>query len=71
MLEVRNKLKDLLSRTESNDRLEDLLAAIVNDDAARQKLVDTMGVGAGGGGGEEAAPEAGDGGEEAAPQEEA
>ena len=68
LLEVRNKLKDLLSRTESNDRLEDLLAAIVNSDDARQKLVDAVGLpdaggdagggdGGGEGGGEEAAPE--------------
>lgn len=45
LLEIRNKLKDLLSRTESNDRLEDLLAAIIDDDGAREKLVSTMGVG--------------------------
>jgi type VI secretion system protein ImpB len=57
LLEVRNKLKDLLSRTEGNDRLEDLLGSIIENTSVRDKLRDTLGSGAeaseGGGGGEE------------------
>ena len=64
LLEIRNKLKDLLSRTESNDRLEDLLAAIIDDEGARQKLVDEMGVSAPAAGGD------GDDGGDAAPESE-
>lgn len=47
LLAVRNKLKDLLSRTESDDRLEDLLGAILNDADARGKLGGAVGVAAG------------------------
>jgi type VI secretion system protein ImpB len=38
LLEVRNKLKDLLSRTEGNDRLEELLEAIISKPDVREKL---------------------------------
>jgi type VI secretion system protein ImpB len=38
LLEVRNKLKDLLSRTEGNDRLEELLDAIISKPDVREKL---------------------------------
>jgi type VI secretion system protein ImpB len=51
LLEVRSKLKDLLSRAESDDRLEDLLGAILNDADARGKLTGTLGGGAGAAGG--------------------
>jgi len=43
LLEVRNKLKDLLSRTEGNDRLEELLDTIVSNDDVRGKLKDVLG----------------------------
>ena len=66
LLEVRAKLKDLLSRAESNDRLEDLLGAILEDADARGKLVETMGVGGSGAGGDAVE---GDGGGEAAAEE--
>jgi type VI secretion system protein ImpB len=38
LLEVRNKLRDLLSRTEGNDRLEELLDAIISKPDVREKL---------------------------------
>jgi type VI secretion system protein ImpB len=38
LLEIRNKLKDLLSRTEGNDRLEELLDAIITKEEVRGKL---------------------------------
>lgn len=38
LLEIRNKLKDLLSRTEGNDRLEELLDAIISKEEVREKL---------------------------------
>jgi type VI secretion system protein ImpB len=38
LLEARNKLKDLLSRTEGNDRLEELLDAIISKPDVREKL---------------------------------
>jgi type VI secretion system protein ImpB len=38
LLEVRNKLRDLLSRTEGNDRLEELLEAIISKPDVREKL---------------------------------
>src|SRR5262245_24076637 len=47
LLEVRNKLKDLLSRTEGNDRLEELLNSIIDNQDVRQKLA---ALGAAGGG---------------------
>ena len=38
LLEIRNKLKDLLSRTEGNDRLEELLDAVISKEEVRGKL---------------------------------
>lgn len=38
LLEARNKLRDLLSRTEGNDRLEELLEAIISKPDVREKL---------------------------------
>lgn len=38
LLEARNKLKDLLSRTEGNDRLEELLDTIISKQDVRDKL---------------------------------
>lgn len=43
MLEVRSQLKALLSKTEGNDRLEELLEAIVNNPEMRDKLGDVLG----------------------------
>ena len=43
LLEVRNKLKDLLSRTEGNDRLEELLDAIISKEEVREKLAASRG----------------------------
>ena len=43
LLEVRNKLKDLLSRTEGNDRLEELLDAIISKPDVREKLASLTG----------------------------
>lgn len=45
LLEVRGKLKDLLSRTEGNDRLEELLGSIIDNASVRDKLRDTLGGG--------------------------
>jgi type VI secretion system protein ImpB len=50
LLEVRNKLKDLLSRTEGNDRLEELLGSIMENEDVRNKLKDALGSEASGGG---------------------
>jgi type VI secretion system protein ImpB len=38
LLEIRSKLKDLLSRTEGNDRLEELLDAVISKEEVREKL---------------------------------
>ena len=43
LLEVREQLKDLLARTEGNDRLEELLKAIIEKPELRDKLKDTLG----------------------------
>ena len=43
LLEVRKRLKDLLSRTEGNDRLEELLDTIVNNADVREKLKGVLG----------------------------
>ncbi len=48
LLEVRNKLKDLLSRTEGNDRLEELLGSIIENESVRDKIRSTMGSDEGG-----------------------
>ena len=42
LLEIRSKLKDLLSRTEGNDRLEELLDAIISKNEVREKLAGTL-----------------------------
>lgn len=47
LLEVRNRLKDLISRTEGNDRLEELLDAIMSNTDMRDKLKDVLGAGSG------------------------
>src|SRR5262245_43689071 len=49
LLETRNQLKDLLGRMEGNDRLEELLKAITDNEAVRGKLRDVLGAAAGGG----------------------
>lgn len=43
LLEVRTRLRALLSKTEGNDRLEELLEAIVQNPELRDKLQDAMG----------------------------
>lgn len=43
LLDVRGKLKDLQSRAEGNDRLEELLGAVMDNDAIRDKLKDVTG----------------------------
>ena len=56
LLEVRTRLKALLSKTEGNDRLEELLEAILDNPEMRQKLASTLqleGEGGAGGAGEE------------------
>jgi len=45
LLEVRGKLKDLQSRAEGNDRLEEMLNAVIDDEAIRNKLKDATGAG--------------------------
>ena len=67
LLEIRNQLKDLLGRTEGNDRLEEMLGAILQNEEVRSKLKDTLGAeapAAGGDGGGEAGGEAAPSGEE-------
>lgn len=67
LLQIRNKLKDLLSRTEGNDRLEEMLNAIIDNPEMREKLGGTLGLsdsGGGDAGGEaSAAAEGGEAGE--------
>jgi type VI secretion system protein ImpB len=43
LLEVRGKLKDLQSRAEGNDRLEEMLNAVIDDEGLRGKLKDATG----------------------------
>jgi type VI secretion system protein ImpB len=43
LLEVRGQLKDLQSRTEGNDRLEDMLNEIIDNEALRTKMKDATG----------------------------
>jgi type VI secretion system protein ImpB len=45
LLEIREQLKDLLGRTEGNDRLEEILKAIIEKPELREKLKDTLGAG--------------------------
>lgn len=49
LVEVRTKLKALLSKTEGNDRLEELLEAIMDNEEMRGKLKDVLGAEAPGG----------------------
>jgi type VI secretion system protein ImpB len=53
LLQVRNQLKDLLSRMEGNDRLEELLGAVMENEGVRDKLKDVLGAEAPGGDGGE------------------
>ncbi len=55
LLDIRARLKDLLGRTEGNDRLEDILTQILENPEVRDKLKDTLGA---------EPPAAGDSGEE-------
>lgn len=59
LMEVRSKLKDLQSRTEGNDRLEELLDAVIESPELRAKLGAATGVGAGDAG-DDAAPSDGE-----------
>jgi type VI secretion system protein ImpB len=43
LMEIRTKLKALLSKTEGNDRLEELLEAILENQEVRDKLKDALG----------------------------
>jgi type VI secretion system protein ImpB len=43
--DIRDQLKDLLSRTEGNDRLEEFLGAIAQNEAVREKLKGVIGGG--------------------------
>jgi type VI secretion system protein ImpB len=43
LLGVREQLKDLLGRTEGNDRLEEMLKAIIEKPELRDKLKDPLG----------------------------
>ncbi len=43
LMEVRDQLKALLSKTEGNDRLEELLNAILENEDMRDKLKDVLG----------------------------
>jgi type VI secretion system protein ImpB len=43
LLEVRGQLKDLQSRTEGNDRLEEMLGEIIDNEALRAKMKDATG----------------------------
>jgi type VI secretion system protein ImpB len=52
LLEVRAQLKDLLGRTEGNDRLEELLGTILENQEVRDKLKDALGAEPPAGGGE-------------------
>jgi type VI secretion system protein ImpB len=54
LLDLRGELKDMLSRMEGNDRLESMLEEIIENSAVRDKLKETLRVGA----------ESADGGEE-------
>jgi len=49
LVEVRTKLKALLSKTEGNDRLEELLEGIMENPEMRDKLKDVLGAEAPGG----------------------
>lgn len=64
LMEVRGQLKDLQSRAEGNDRLEELLNAVIDDESVRSKLKDATGAEApDSAGGGAAAEESTEGGE--------
>jgi type VI secretion system ImpB/VipA family protein len=44
LLETRNKLKDLLSKMDGNDKLEELLENIVKDSQSREELTKALGL---------------------------
>lgn len=67
LLEARSKLKDLLSRMEGNDRLEELLGKIIDDNDIQTKLRGALGGGDGAAAGGDGAGETG--GEESTPEE--
>lgn len=58
LLEVRGQLKDLQSRTEGNDRLEEMLNEIIDNEALREKMKSATGAEAPGA---DAAPAEGEG----------
>lgn len=64
LMAIRNKLQDLKDRTEGNDRLDELLGALLDNESLRQKLAQATGV-AGGSAAAEEAPASDD-----APQQE-
>ncbi len=64
LIATRDKLKDLLGRTEGNDRLEDMLKAIIEKDDVRGKLKDALGAGGPAAAGGDDAPAADPPGEE-------
>ena len=64
LLEVRGQLKDLQSRTEGNDRLEEMLNEVIDNEALRDKMKTATGAEAPGADGGDAAPS--DGGAEGA-----
>jgi type VI secretion system protein ImpB len=43
LMEVRNQLKDLQSRTEGNDRLEEMLDSVIDNETVREKLKEATG----------------------------
>jgi len=43
LMEIRNQLKDLQSRTEGNDRLEEMLDAVIDNETVREKLKEATG----------------------------
>lgn len=64
LLEVRGQLKDLQSRTEGNDRLEEMLDAIIQNETVRDKLKSATGAEVAGAGEDSGGGEGGDAGGE-------
>ena len=58
LMEVRNQLKDLQSRTEGNDRLEEMLDSVIYNETVREKLKEATGAEAAGAEASAAADEA-------------
>jgi predicted component of type VI protein secretion system len=42
-MEVRTQLKDLQSRTDGNDRLEEMLDSVIDNETVREKLKEATG----------------------------